>query len=73
MGYDNSLIWQYMMNKESRLKNDVIQLGNNITFRNSDPLDHLEMIMAQTRLQTATDIFDEIALLLKMIRKDEVQ
>lgn len=69
MPIDNTIIWQYMMNKECRLNNDVIQLSNNVSYRNSDPLDHLEMIMAQTRLQVAKEIFSDLVYLLKLIKK----
>lgn len=50
----------YMMYEEQRLENDVIQLDNNVMYRKADPIDHLEMIMAQTRLATAQRIFKNI-------------
>lgn len=54
-----------MYNIENRLENDIIQLDNNVKYRKADPLDHLEMIMAQVRAQTAHDIFRDILRLMK--------
>lgn len=38
----------------------MIQLANNVQFRKADPLDHLEMIMAQVRSQVTTDISRDV-------------
>ena len=54
----------YMFAEEQRLENDVVQLENNVQYRKADPLDHLEMIMAQTRLAEAERIFHNIYKLL---------
>ena len=69
MSYDLTLIYQYLYNKQIWAGNDIIQLGNNVSFRNSDPLDHLEMIMAHTRKATIEEVSRELYPLLRMIRR----
>lgn len=70
MSYDLTVLYQYIMHKEMYYYNDVIQLGNNVSYRKADPLDHLEMVMAQVRLETAREIFNDMHKLMRMIRKD---
>jgi len=60
-----------MMFKESRYHNDIVLLDNNVSFRKADPVDHLEMIMAQARLETSQEIFRDMHKLMRMIRKDD--
>ena len=55
------------MNKQIWAENDVIQLSNNVVYRSADPLDHLEMIMAQVRRATIEEISLELYHLLKLI------
>lgn len=69
MSYDLTLIYQYLYNKQVWAGNDVVQLGNNVSFRNSDPLDHLEMIMAQTRKATIEEVARDLYPLLRMVRR----
>lgn len=69
MSYDLTLIYQYLYNKQVWAGNDIIQLCNNISYRNADPLDHLEMIMAQTRKATIEEVSRELYPLLRMIRR----
>lgn len=69
MSYDLTLIYQYLYNKQIWANNDVVQLGNNVSFRNSDPLDHLEMIMAQTRKATIEEVARDLYSLLRMVRR----
>ena len=57
---------EYMYRKEDFLSNDVQQLANNVQYRMADPVDHLEMIMAQTRLQTAKELCKDI---LQIVRR----
>lgn len=54
------LLTEYMYRKTHVYENDIIQLDNNTVYRKADPLDHLEMIMAQTRQATAGDIFSDM-------------
>lgn len=51
---------EYIFRKTHYYENDLIELGNHITYRKADPVDHLEMIMAQTRAGTAEEIFADI-------------
>lgn len=69
MSYDLTLIYQYLYNKQVWSGNDIIQLCNNIAYRDADPLDHLEMIMAQTRKATIEEVSRELYPLLRMIRR----
>lgn len=68
MGYDLTILYQYMMFKEQYYRNDSVQLGNNINYRNADPIDHLEMIMAQVRVATAQEIFSDMHKLMRLIK-----
>ena len=67
--YDLTLIYQYLYHKQARAGNYVIQLSNNISYREADALDHLEMIMAQTRLATVEEMSSELYKLLRMMRQ----
>lgn len=50
------LLYEYFYRQQIYRDNDIIQLANNVHFRTADPLDHLEMIMAQVRAQVTADI-----------------
>lgn len=50
------LLYEYFYRQQIYRDNDVVQLSNNVQFRKADPLDHLEMIMAQVRAQVTADI-----------------
>lgn len=43
-----------------RYENDLTVLLNNVQLRKADPVDHLEIIMAQTRVATADRIAGEV-------------
>lgn len=63
-GYILEMLYEYMHRKADQYEKDRDQLYVNMQLRRADPLDHLEMIMAEIRLQTAKDIFaDQFALL----------
>lgn len=53
------LLMAYIVNEESRLENDVIELTNRIRFRRVDITDCVELIVALNRL----DNFREFALI----------
>lgn len=63
------LLQEYMYRQSARYENDVIQLSNNVTYRGADPLDHLEMIMAQTRVGTAEKIFDDLRMIIEISKE----
>ena len=65
--YDLTLIYQYLYHKQARAGNYVIQLSNNISYREADALDHLEMIMAQTRKSAIDEVAQEVYPLLRII------
>lgn len=54
------LLYEYFYRQQIYRDNDVVQLSNNVQFRKADPLDHLEMIMAQVRAQVTTDISQDV-------------
>ena len=58
-------LMEYLYNKENYYYNDVEQLERNVHYRRADPVDHLEMVMAQTRLQTFREVSSDI---LKILR-----
>jgi hypothetical protein len=62
------MLFEYMLRQSIRYENDVIQLSNNVTYRDADPLDHLEMIMAQTRFGTSQKIFDDLRTIIAISR-----
>ena len=54
------LLYEYFYRQQIYRDNDVVQLANNVQFRKADPLDHLEMIMAQVRAQVTADISQDV-------------
>ena len=54
-----SRLYEYMLNKENRLENTVTEYANHVVYRKADAFDHLEMIIATVRLETAKEIFAE--------------
>lgn len=68
MTFQYRLIYDYMHQKEIRLENYVTQLANNVVYRKADPVDHLEMIIAQTRLEMAREVFSELYTVLAIMR-----
>lgn len=64
-----SCLYEYMHRQSYFYENDLIQLSNNVAYRKADPLDHLEMIMAQTRYACALDIFADIYQIIAICRK----
>ena len=61
------MLCQYLSRITSQYECDVVQLDNNIVYRSADPLDHLEMIMAQTRRATAEKISSDIFTILEIV------
>lgn len=53
-------IIEYIFRKSHYLESDLIELNNHTVYRTADPVDHLEMIMAQVRAQTAEEIFTDL-------------
>lgn len=58
--YLTHLLYEYFYRQQIYRDNDVVQLSNNVQFRKADPLDHLEMIMAQVRAQVTADISQDV-------------
>lgn len=57
-----------MYRKSLRCEDDVTQLHNNVVYREADPIDHLEMIMAQARLAAAEEIFADLRRIIAISR-----
>lgn len=60
------LLYEYMLHKRSYLDNDYVQLINNVSFRDCDMLDHLEFIVARTKLDLVDEIFFDLSNLFKL-------
>ena len=64
-----TLLQEYMYRKSLRCEDDVTQLANNVTYRGADPIDHLEMIMARSRLATVEEIFADLRVIIAISRE----
>lgn len=64
------LLYEYIERQSTRYENDVIQLDNNVMYRTADPLDHLEMIMAKTRLFTADKVFGDLRFVIALSKRE---
>lgn len=62
------LLNEYMYRQSTRYENEIIILSNNVSYRGADPIDHLEMIMAQTRAGTADKIFYDLRMVVAIWR-----
>lgn len=58
--HEQILLFEYILHKEQFLKNDLIQLENNLNYRNSDCLDHLEIVIAKVKIETAQQVFEDL-------------
>lgn len=58
-----------MYRKSLRCEDDVTQLNNNVVYRKADPVDHLEMIMAQTRLAAVEEVFADLRVIIAISRE----
>ena len=54
------MLLEYLHRMPIRYENDLTVLLNNVQLRKADPVDHLEIIMAQTRAATADRIAGEV-------------
>ena len=44
-------------------------MNNNVVYRTADPVDHLEMIMAQTRLAAVEEVFADLRVIIAISRE----
>lgn len=58
--YFEENLFLYCQRMENTLEQDLHMLKVNLLSRDMEPLDHLEMIMAEVRLATAERIFNDI-------------
>lgn len=58
-------ILMYLFRQSLRYEDDVTELDNHTAYREADPVDHLEMIMAQTRLHTFEKVSADILEILR--------
>ncbi len=56
---------QYMQNKITQLDNDLIAVKNRVSIYNLNAKDYHELILCETRLDTAASIFRQISDILK--------
>ena len=62
---DLKFLYEYMYRRELKLLYDITLLENNLHYLQADYVDHLEMILAKCKLETAQQIFNDIYLILK--------
>ena len=63
---ESALIMAYIYNNKLRLEDNVRQLQANVRFRRIDIADCVELLLAQTELETFIDVTNQIRLLLKL-------
>ena len=63
-----NMFWEYAFRIEQRYKNEIVQIDNNVHFRDADDIDMLNKIKAHARYETARDICKDIATILQIGR-----
>lgn len=66
--YRLTMILEYLLYEQARLEDAYIQMENNIGLRGADYVDHLEIILAKCRIDTALDISTDIRSILRYNR-----
>lgn len=64
-------LYLYMNNAQLRIENDLVQLGNNLRYRDVDYLDMLEYILARHRLEVARELFTDLRWVVQTYRRDD--
>lgn len=62
-----SLLLQYANRKCLQAESDITQLLNNLNLRCADPIDHLEIVMAQVRSSCAEQFQSDILKILDIV------
>lgn len=62
-----SLLLQYANRKCLQAESDITQLLNNLDLRRADPIDHLEIVMAQVRSSCAEQFQSDILKILDIV------
>lgn len=62
-----SLLLQYVNRRCLQAEADITQLLNNISLRRADPVDHLEIVMAQVRSSCADQFQSDILKILDIV------
>lgn len=62
-----SLLLQFANRKCLQAESDITQLLNNLDLRRADPIDHLEIVMAQVRSSCAEQFQSDILKILDIV------
>lgn len=62
-------LYQYMYLREIRQENAYIQLENNLGLRSADYVDHLDMILQKHEIEVTNQIFRDVRMILRSMRK----
>lgn len=62
-------LYQYMYLCEIRQENAYIQLENNLGLRSADYVDHLDMILQKHEIEVTNQIFEDVRMILRSMRK----
>ena len=61
-------LYEYIMNKDTALQNEIIQLNNNLAYREADCMDYANLMIAKCRYDMAAQIFRDLATVVSVIR-----
>ena len=64
---EKDLIWAWIVNEETRLENQLVELRNRVRFRSIDITDNIEMMLAIQRLE---DFKDFALVLIRLLNLD---
>lgn len=63
-------LYEYILNKDAALQNDIIQLNNNMAYRETDYMDCMNLMIAKCRYDMAAQIFKDLATVMSIIRSN---
>ena len=66
-----SLLYEYMLAEEERLRADCVQLQNNVMWHGGDTDLYHSQMLAACRLDTAQKIFEDVRTVIRMMENVE--
>lgn len=64
---EKDLLWAWIVNEETRIENELVEIRNRIRFRRIDITDNVEMMLTQQRLE---DFRDFALILIRLLNLD---
>lgn len=64
---EKDLLWAWIVNEETRIESELIEVRNRIRFRRIDITDNVEMMLTQQRLE---DFRDFALILIRLLNLD---